>query len=177
MNRKQFAHTIRAAGVAMSVKELIVIGSQAFHASAQDHIAEVNQSAESDIAAFDDPDGKLADILDGSIGELSAFQEEYGYYAQGVSITTAILPEGSRDRLVPFSSPDTNGITAYCRELHDLWISKAMAGREKDQKFCAALAYKMLVRAKVLQERLATITDQPAEKIALAKGWIDRMAR
>lgn len=33
-------------------------------------------------------------MIDGSIGELSPFHETFGYYAQGVDETTAVLPEG-----------------------------------------------------------------------------------
>jgi hypothetical protein len=41
---------------------------------------------------------ELADLIEGSIGELSKFDEMYGYYAQGVSPKTAILPRGWEDR-------------------------------------------------------------------------------
>jgi len=58
---------------------------------------------------------------------------------QGVTPKTAILPDGWRKRLIPFSSPATNGVTALCLEIHDLWISKAAAGRPKDVEFCTAL--------------------------------------
>jgi len=41
--------------------------------------------------------------------------------------------------LVPFNTVGTNGVIAHCLEIHDLWISKAIAGRPKDLEFCAAL--------------------------------------
>ena len=44
------------------------------------------------------------------------------------------LPEGWRARLVRFESPATNGVTAWCLETHDLWLSKAVAGRDKDRE-------------------------------------------
>ena len=55
---------------------------------------------EADIAFFDDPADAKADQVDGAIGELSAFHETFGYYAQGVSVSTAVLPEGWRDRVI-----------------------------------------------------------------------------
>ena len=39
-----------------------------------------------------DADGSKADLIDGSIGEASLFQETFGFYAHGVSVTTALLP-------------------------------------------------------------------------------------
>lgn len=65
---------------------------------------------------FDDLAGTRADLLDGSIGELSMFHETFGYYAQGVVETTVVLPSGWRERLVRFETPATNGVVAWCLE-------------------------------------------------------------
>jgi hypothetical protein len=70
------------------------------------------RSIEVDIVPFDDPDGLKADLIEGSIGEASMFHATFGYYAQGVSETTAILPGGWRDRLRRFDSPGTGGVVA-----------------------------------------------------------------
>lgn len=172
MKRSQFAHTIRAAASILGVKELLVIGSQAVHASIDKLIPSAQRSIETDIAVFDDKDGKMADLIDGSIGESSIFQETFGYYAQGVEPATAILPEGWRKRLVAFSSAETNGVTAYCLELHDLWISKALAGRPKDREFCDELLQKKYVDSQTLKERLKKIKNQSSEKIIAAQSWI-----
>jgi len=172
MKRSQFEHTIRAAGAILEVKELLVIGSQAVHASLEQLFPAAHRSIEADIAVFDDIDGRMADLIDGSIGEASLFQETYGYYAQGVEPTTAILPEGWKKRLVRFSTPNTNGITAWCLELHDLWIAKAMAGRQKDREFCDELLKRSHVDPQILIERLKLVKKQPKEKIDLAKSWI-----
>src|SRR3990167_9385120 len=136
MKREQFEHTIRAAGAILGVNEVLVIGSQAIHASCDDVVPEAQRSIETDISALEDHDGSKADLIDGSIGELSVFQETFGYYAQGVTPQTAILPEGWKKRLVPFLTRATSGVTALCLEPHDLWISKAIANRDKDRKFC-----------------------------------------
>jgi len=101
MTRREFEHAIRAAGGILATTELMVIGSQAIHATVTDDLPEAAQrSIEVDAVAFDDPDGQKADLIDGSIGEASMFHATFGYYAQGVSESTAILPDGSRDRLV-----------------------------------------------------------------------------
>ena len=154
MKRSEFEHTIRAAGAILEVNEVLVIGSQAIHASIDFDIPEAQRSIEADISALDDHDGSKADLIDGSIGELSIFQETYGYYAQGVTPQTAVLPEGWRKRLVKFRTPATNGVTAFCLEIHDLWISKAVASRPKDVEFCMALKKRGLVQKKILQDRL-----------------------
>lgn len=169
MKREQFEHTIRAAGAILGADEVLVIGSQAIHASYDGVIPEAQKSIETDIAALEDHDGSKADLIDGSIGELSMFQETFGYYAQGVTPKTAILPDGWRGRLVPFKTPSTNGVTALCLEPHDLWISKAVAGRPKDVEFCKALLERNLVNIKTLQARLKKIRNlKPAVRVAVA---------
>jgi hypothetical protein len=174
MTRSQFAHTIRAAAGVLGVTEVLVIGSQAVHGSLKNSFPVVNRSIETDIAALGDTDGKMADLIDGAIGEASIFQETFGYYAQGVEPKTAILPEGWKHRLVPFSSPETSGVVAYCLELHDVWISKAMAGRPKDREFCDELKKRKYVKVPTLLERLKTVKGQSQAKIEVVRSWIDR---
>jgi hypothetical protein len=157
MIKEQFEHTIRAAGAILGVSEILVIGSQAIHASIDYLLAEAERSIEVDISSLEDEDGTKADLIDGSIGELSVFQDTYGYYAQGVTPQTATLPGGWRKRLISYSTPATNGVTALCLEPHDLWISKAVAGRPKDREFCKALIERNIVAVKILRQRLKKV--------------------
>lgn len=161
MKRAEFEHTVRAAGAILGAETILVIGSQAVHGSYAGTLPEAQQSIEADIAAFDDPDDAKADLIDGAIGELSLFQETFGYYAHGVSPKTAILPAGWKKRLVPFRTPGTRGVTALCLELHDLWISKALAGRPKDVAFCQALLKRRLVNPQTLRARLQRVRGLP----------------
>ena len=77
-----------------------------------------------------------------------------------------------RSQFVPFKYEETNGVTAYCLELHDLWISKAMAGRPKDREFCDELLKRKSVNIKTLEERLKKIKAQPEAKLLKAKSWM-----
>ncbi|HDH25631.1 MAG TPA: hypothetical protein ENH00_05480 [Actinobacteria bacterium] len=160
MNKAEFDHAIRAAGSILGESDLLVIGSQAAHGSISGELPpEAQRSVEVDVAAFDDPDGAKSDLVDGSIGEASMFHEAFGIYVQGVSETTAILPEGWRDRLVRYESPATNGVVAWCLDLHDLWIAKAVAGRPKDIEFCGAFLAREFVDPAILRQRLAAIAE------------------
>jgi len=161
VNRAAFEHAIRAAGAVIGAQELLVIGSQALHASVAGRLPlEALRSVEVDVAALrGDPDGALADLIDGSIGEASMFHETFGYYAQGVVESTAVLPAGWRKRLVRYQRPGTAGVVAWCLEVHDLWISKAIAGRPKDLEFCQALLRRKLVQPRLLRGRLSKVRD------------------
>ncbi len=168
MNREAFEHAIRAAGAVLGASEVLVIGSQALHGTVHGALPEeALRSVEVDVAVRGDRDGRLADLIDGSIGEASMFHETFGYYAQGVQESTAVLPAGWEARLVRFETPSTRGVVAWCLEVHDLWISKAIAGREKDLEFCRALADRGLVERAVLKERLAAV-DPLDDRVRLA---------
>jgi hypothetical protein len=173
VRRDEFEHAIRAAGAILGVDELLIIGSQALHGSVPGAFAEaVTRSVEVDIAVCGDADGRMADLLDGSIGEGSLFHETFGYYAQGVVETTAMLPRGWRDRLVRFASPATNDVVAWCLEPHDLWISKAIARRPKDIEFCDALVHSAVVDSALLRERLNDVDGVPAQVRAAVAAMI-----
>jgi len=107
VNKAQFEHTIRATGAILDDSKVLVIGSQAIHASIDFKLDEAERSIEVDISSLNDVDGSKADLIDGSIGELSIFQDTFGYYAQGVTPQTATLPDGWKERLVPYLTSGT----------------------------------------------------------------------
>lgn len=111
-------------------------------------------------------------MIDGSIGEGSPLHATYGYYAQGVGEETAVLPRGWQTRLVPVRNANTRGATGWCLEVHDLLISKAVAGREKDRAFVREAIRHGLVQAGTLRERLA---ETPVEGVVAVRvrAWIE----
>ena len=178
MKREEFEHAIRAAGAVLGSTEVLVIGSQALHASVTDELPEeALRSIEVDVSALEDPEGRMADLIDGSIGEASMFHATFGYYAQGVVPTTAVLPDGWRDRLVRFQTPATQGVVAWCLDPHDLWISKMVAGRPKDLDFARAVLNEEIVRPEELRRRLKGLaeTDGGAKERILRRldAWED----
>ncbi len=110
MTRAQLEHLIRASGDIADDDEIIVIGSQAILAQFPDAPSDLLVSVEADVYPKNRPE--RADLIDGTIGELSPFHETYGYYAQGVSETTAVLPAGWNERLIPVRNANTRGVTA-----------------------------------------------------------------
>jgi len=143
MNRIQLEHIIRAASEIAADKEIEVIGSQAIHAQSAALPAVAFRSQEADVFPRNFPE--RSDEIDGAIGELSQFHQSFGYYAHGVSPSTAILPEGWQLRLVPLVNSNTGGATGLCLEPHDLVLSKYAAGRAKDLDFNLALIKQRIV--------------------------------
>ena len=88
-----------------------------------------------------------------------------------------MLPPGWRGRLVTHAPSDCNGHAALCPEPHDLWLSKAVAGRPKDWDYCREMAAQGMVDANVLDERLALMTDLPEAVTALVQARIAELKR
>jgi hypothetical protein len=159
MKRSELEHIIRAAGRIAGDEEIVVIGSQAILGQFPDASGILARSAEADVFPLNRPE--RSDLIDGPIGEGSHFHEEYGYYAQGVDEHTAILPNGWRDRLVRIQNANTDGRVGLCLDVHDLAISKYIAGRDKDLEFTAELARHVMTNASTLKQRLHA-TAHPA---------------
>jgi hypothetical protein len=153
VTRDQLEHVIRAAATIADDDDIVVFGSQAILGQFPDPPAELRVSMEADVWPRNHPE--RWELVDGAIGELSMFHDTFGYYAQGVGRETAVLPDGWEDRLVAVSTPATRGATGWCLEVHDLLISKCVAGREKDREFVHTAIAHGLADREVLAARLA----------------------
>jgi hypothetical protein len=171
MTRSDLEHLIRAAGKIAGERELVIIGSQAVLGQFPEAPGILSRSMEADLYPLSRPE--RADSIDGAIGEGSAFHRTHGYYAQGVGPDTATLPRNWQKRLVRIENSNTGGFAGLCLEVHDLAISKYVAGREKDREFTRALAkYEITSKAALLERLAATKLDAAVAK--LVKGRIER---
>jgi hypothetical protein len=170
VKRADLEHIIRAAATIADDDELIVVGSQAVLGQFPDAPEEMLRSNEADVYPKNQPE--RWELIDGAIGELSPFHDTFGYYAQGVQEGVATLPEGWQGRLVALRTPATRGATGWCLEIHDLAISKYVANRPNDRRYCIAAARAGLVDPAVLRERLER-TPVAQEVGARIAGQID----
>lgn len=186
MNRKELEHIIRAAGAIANVDKIIVMGSQAILAQfpelaepadgSEDFVIVQGReilvkSIEADIMIPGSEE--KTEMVESAIGELSQFHDTFGYYAQGVDLTTSMLPDGWENRLVEICNENTNGISGLCLEIHDLIISKLYAGRAKDFEFFKAATVLGLLSQETLIERMM-MTPMPDERRSLIEGFIKK---
>jgi hypothetical protein len=170
VTREQLEHLIRAAAVIADDWDIVVIGSQAILGQFPHAPDLMRASMEADLFPLNHPE--RADLIEGSIGELSPFHGTFGYYAEAVGETTAILPRGWKDRLVVIQNENTRGARGLCLEVHDLLVAKAIAGREKDLAFLTAAAEHGMAEIEVLLQRLATVAAGP-ELLKIARARIE----
>lgn len=168
MTRVQLEHLIRVAGTIADVDDIVVIGSQAILGQFPNAPSELLVSNEADLYPRDH--SERSDLIDATIGEGSPFQRSFGYYAHGIDETSAILPDGWRDRLILLTGENTRFVRGWCLDVHDLAIAKYVAGREKDLDFTRMLARCALVSKTVLEQRLAaTAIDSEMRALVAAR--------
>jgi hypothetical protein len=174
VNRAQLEHIVRAATQIADDDDLVIIGSQAILGQFPNAPEALLASMEVDVYPRNHPE--RADLIDGTIGELSPFHETFGYYAQGVGPSTARLPRGWEERLVPIRNAATRGATGWCLEAHDLVISKLIACREKDMAFARTALQHGLIRVEVLRERLAETAMDDERLRPILSARLDALA-
>jgi len=170
MTRDELEHAIRASCDIADDAEVWVFGSQSILGQHPDAPGTIRQSIEVDIAPRNHPD--RVDLIDGTLGEYSAFHETYGFYVHGVSIESAILPARWEGRAIPVSGRGVEPSTGWCIEGHDLAASKLAASREQDRQFVRTLIIEGLVDAAVLMQRVQSLTIGP-EHIEQLSRWIE----
>lgn len=173
MNRAALEHILRAAAAIADEREIVVVGSQAVLGQFPEAPAELLVSIEADVFPRGAPEKSI--LIDGAIGELSAFHQTFGYYAHGVDESTATLPAGWQERLVALRNENTGGATGWCLEIHDLAASKLAAGREKDSEFLRVLVRERMVNLATLRERCDRL-PLPPERIAAMLARLPALA-
>jgi len=169
MTRDELEHAIRAACDVADDTEIYVFGSQAVLGQHPDPPEALCQSAEVDVMPKNRPD--RVDRIDGALGELSQFHQAFGFYVHGVSLETAVLPEGWKDRLIVVRNENTRQCTGWCVEGHDLAASKLVAFRDKDRNFVRVQLAEGLIDADTLASRIRALAVSPDDRERLAT-WV-----
>ena len=167
MTRQALEHILRASAHIADDRDIVVIGSQAILGPFPDAPPAMLLSHDADVYPRNHP-GR-AELIDGSIGELSPFHQTFGYYAHGVGPETATLPEGWQERLVELAGPGTAGATGWCVEPHDLVVSKHVAARDKDRDYGRVAVQAGLVEPATLLRRLEVTPITPERRVVIAR--------
>ena len=156
MRLEHFEHVIAAAAEVTGEDELVVIGSQAILGSIAQPPEALLRSLEADIYPLRHP--ASADAIEGALGDGSQFHLAYGYYAHGVGPETARAPKGWQQRLIrreiPTRVASSRRPVALCLEIHDLILSKCVAGRERDWDYAAEAIQRGLADPAMLFARI-----------------------
>lgn len=183
MRRDQIKHAIRAACQIIGRSEVIVVGAEAILGTYDETQLPpaATMSIEVDLLPIADDDAetaRLADLIEGVAGEFSSFEELHGFNIDGVDLTTAILPDGWRERLVKVQNANTAApseaprLIGWCLDKDDLCVAKLCAFREKDINFVGSLLDAGLADPSVITARLSTVPTQHTAATERAGTWI-----
>jgi hypothetical protein len=168
MKRSEVEHVLRAAAAIAQETSFVVVGSQAILLAFPHAPEELLTSRELDLYPALHPE--KADLIDGAIGAMSSFDQTFGYHADGVGPETAVMPPDWRTRE---QFHYIGEVTAICPEVHDLAVSKCVAGRDKDADFIRALFRHRMIELPVMLERIALL-DELNYPVAHIAQWTRR---
>jgi hypothetical protein len=162
VRRADLEHVIRASAAITGDKSFVVVGRQAVLLPYPDAPSELLLSNEVDLYPAMHPE--LADLIDGAIGQLSTFHDTFGYYADGVGPETAKMPANWMQFAKPYYIGESKVVVP---DLHDIAVSKCVAGREKDADWVRGLFRHRLVELSRMLDRVAALqaSAYPVERL------------
>ena len=152
MTKAELEDLIHRAGKLAGEWDFFLIGSQALRAVCRAIPRDFPKTIEADLYPRHHP--QAWSLLRAELGNKSKFFKKHGYYLDCTDPGLTTLPDGWTERLIPFRTPRTGGVTAWCLEPHDLFASKLVAWREKDQQFLRAMLKHKLAKPKVVANRI-----------------------
>lgn len=178
LRRSDIDHILRAAASLSGYSRFVMVGTGAVIATARHIPVVMMMTEEIDIYAEDASDIALvSDLIDGSIGRYSLFHKTFGYYGDGVSPSTAVMPLDWRSRAVEYVTPDGLA-TAVCPSANDIAIAKLTAWREKDQAWLREALRSGIAKADRIAALLRTALspnapapDELARRLAIASHF------
>ncbi len=165
MRKSDLFELIRKISEISSEEKPIIVGSQAVHAVTKNLPEIARKSIECDFLFTGGKTETRAEI-NKQLGVFSNFQIEHGFYADALGLATVVLPTGWQKRLQPLL--DENGKTiAYAAEIHDVAVSKLIAGREKDFQFLIDAFRIEIISVEKFAERVRLIKTMPQSAVLI----------
>ena len=146
----------------------IIVGSQAVHVITNFVPETVRQSIECDFLLTGDGKSEIRAAINKKLGVFSPFQIEHGFYADALGLATVILPTGWRERLQTLEDENGN-VIAYVAEIHDIAVSKLIAGREKDFLFLKEAFLREYISIDEFLERSRLIRSMPQSEVLVSR--------
>lgn len=171
MKRVELEHVLRVSAAITLDNSFVVVGSQAVLLEFPDAPAELLLSNELDLYPALHPE--RSELIDGAIGQLSMFHDTFGYYADGVGPETAVMPS---DWMTFAKLHYIGELTAVCHDLHDIAVSKCVAGRDKDAGWVRGVLRHRIITIDRLVERLQQL-DASARPPGRLIAWARRRAQ
>jgi hypothetical protein len=165
MTKAEFEDLLNRAGKIARDLDFFLIGSQSLRGTCPSIPRDFPKTIEADLYPRRHP--QAWSLLRMELGNQSKFFKQHGYYLDCVDPGLATLPDGWTERLIPFRTPRTGGVTAWCLDPADLFATKLVAWRGKDRQFLAVMLKHDLVRPPVVLKRIEDLPVSPRQRVEL----------
>ena len=165
MTKLEFEDLLCRAGRIARDWDFFLIGSQALRGVSAAIPRDFPKTLEADLYPRNHP--QAWGLLRDGLGKRSKYFRQHGYYLDCTDPALATLPDGWTKRLIPFRTPRTGGVTAWCLDPNDLFAAKLAAWREKDRLFLAAMLRHKFAKPAIVRERVDGLSVIPAHKIQM----------
>lgn len=145
----------------------IIVGSQAIYIVTDFPPEIIRQSIECDFL-FIGGKTEIRTEINKKLGIFSQFQIEHGFYADALGLATVVLPTGWQERLQNLKDESGNTI-AKTVEIHDIAVSKLIAGREKDFEFLKVLFLRECISFEKFFERVTLVKEMPQSEVLFSR--------
>src|SRR4051794_39224372 len=112
MTKSEFEDLLGRAGRIARDQDFYLIGSQSLRGISPAIPRDFPKTLEADLYPRRHP--QAWSLLRRELGSGSKFSNRNGYYLDCVDPGLATLPDGWTERLIPFRTPRTGGVTAWC---------------------------------------------------------------
>ena len=160
MNRSKLTHILRAIASVSNEGNFVLIGSATVLLVSKNIPADMLNTNEIDVYSPDAADPEwFSDLISGSIGRGSTFDNTFKYYADGVSAKTATMPTDWSARAQKFDDIGIAGVTVTVPDINDIALAKMFAWREKDKIWLIAGVRSLILDPKQMQARLPQMPE------------------
>jgi hypothetical protein len=168
MNVGRIDHLLRAAANVTGQNNFVLVGSASVivrrKLRRKSIPADMTITQEIDIyAPFADDIESMSQMIDTNIGQGSRFHDEFGYYGDGVSPTTAKMPTDWQARAIEYRGAGSPSVVAVVPEENDVALAKLAAWRDKDQDWLARGVNYGILSLKTMSSRLDRMSEPNPE--------------
>ena len=169
MNVGRIDHLLRAAANVTGQNNFVLVGSASVivrrKLRRKSVPADMTITQEIDIyAPYADDIESISQMIDTNIGQGSRFHDEFGYYGDGVSPTTAKMPSDWETRAVEYRGAGCPGVAVTVPEENDVALAKLAAWRDKDQDWLARRVNYGVLSLKTMISRLDRMPEANPER-------------
>ncbi|MCJ2058485.1 hypothetical protein MKL09_18260 [Methylobacterium sp. J-048] len=175
MRRDRLDHCLRAAEGVTGHRRFVLVGSAVVLVRCRNIPGDMLLTPEADLYVPGVRNSEdLSDAIEASIGQGSSFHRQFGYYCDGVSPGTAVMPTDWEARTIIYESTGCPGVTAVVPDPDDLALSKAVAWRDKDKAWLKSGVRAKLFSLHTMAARLVRMPDRaPAiDEMTRRLAWL-----